>query len=279
MEAADIILSKTNPALWEGELARENSAQNQKVQSSVQVVSKALEVLCCFSSDRPEWGVTELAVHLGLSKSTAHRLLIALEEYGFVQRTPSRRYRIGVRTLELGNVFRFDRRFLVTAEPLLRALALKTQCIAHLGQLEGREVLELLRSTAPGAISLSPFPIFRMPLHATALGKVLLANAGEELFRHVVGLRKSLPPYTEHTTVDPVRLRAQLREVLERDYATSEQETREGQVCVAVPVRDKRGKVVAALSVSGSVNQFRPQEYARLLPDLFATAEKISRCL
>jgi DNA-binding IclR family transcriptional regulator len=246
---------------------------------SVQVVSKALDVLCCFSSDHPEWGVTELASYLGLSKSTAHRFLITLEEYGFVQRTPSRRYRIGVRTLELGNVFRFDRKFLLSAEPLLRALALKTQAIAHLAQMEGREVLELLRSGAPGAVTMSPFPIFRMPLHATALGKVLLANAGEETFQRVVGLRKTLPEHTQHTIVDPTELKAQLEEVRELGYARSEQETREGQVCLAVPIRNGHGEVVAALSVSGRVDQFRQQNYPNILPELFSTAEKISRCL
>lgn len=255
------------------------TGKDNKLSGSVQVVSKALDVLCCFSSDHPEWGVTELASHLGLSKSTAHRFLITLEEYGFVQRTPSRRYRIGVRTLELGNVFRFDRKFLLNAEPVLRALALKTNSIAHLAQLEDREALELLRSSAPGAVTLSPFPIFRMPLHATALGKVLLAHAGEEAFQRVVGIRRTLPPYTEHTNVDPARLKAQLREVREQGYARSEQETREGQVCLAVPVRNQHGVVVAALSISGTTERFRPQDYPRLLPELFGAASEISRCL
>ena len=257
-------------------MVREASQARRRVPSSVQVVSKALDVLCCFSSDHPEWGVTELASYLGLSKSTAHRFLTTLEEHGFVQRSPSRRYRIGVRTLELGNVFRFDRKFLLSAEPLLRALALKTQATAHLAQIEGREVLELLRSSAPGAITLSPFPVFRMPVHATALGKVLLANADEEMFQRIVGIRKTLPLYTEHTTIDPVHLKAQLREVREQGFARSEQESRKGQVCLAVPVRDKHGDVVAASSVSGHVDQFRPQDYPKLLQELFSTAQKIS---
>jgi DNA-binding IclR family transcriptional regulator len=223
--------------------------------------------------------VTELAAHLGLSKSAAHRLLTTLEDYGFVQRTPSHRYRIGVRTLELGNVFRFDRTFLVRAEPLLRQLALRTRSTAHLGQLEGKEALELFRSSAPGVVTLSPFPIFRMPLHATALGKVLLANAGEKLFQRVVGLRKTLSPYTEHTTIDPDNLKAHLREVREQGYASSEQETKKGQICLAVPVRNQQHEVIAALSISGHVDHFRPEGYPTLLAELSSTAERIGGCL
>jgi DNA-binding IclR family transcriptional regulator len=263
----------------EEQLAGTSPQQRQKVSGAVQVVSKALDVLCCFSSDHPSWGVTELATHLGLSKSAIHRLLTTLEDYGFVQRTPSRRYRIGVRTLELGNVFRFDRKFLVRAEPLLRELALKTRSTAHLAQLEGREALELVRSSAPGALTLSPFPIFRMPLHATALGKILLANAGEDFFQRVVGLRRTLPPFTEHTTVDPDHLKAQLQKIREQGYASSEQETRKGQVCLAVPVRNREGDVVAAVSISGHVEHFHPQEYPKLLADLSSTASRIGGCL
>jgi IclR family KDG regulon transcriptional repressor len=244
-----------------------------------QVVSKALDGLCSFTPDHPDWGVTELASCLGLPKSTVHRLLITLEQYRFVQRTPLRRYRIGVRTLELGNVFRYDRKFLVSAEPLLRTLAMKTQSTAHLAQLEGREVLELLRVSAPGAVTMSPFPIFRMPAHATALGKVLLAWRGEDAFQQFVGLRKVLHRCTEHTIIHPENLSSQLDAVRELGYACSDQESRKGQVCLAVPVVSEKQAVVAALSVSGSVRQFRLQDYPKILLELSSTAKRISRCL
>ena len=243
-----------------------------------QVVSKALDGLCSFTPDHPDWGVTELASCLGLPKSTVHRLLITLEQYSFVQRTPLRRYRIGVRTLELGNVFRYDRKFLVSAEPFLRALAMKTQSTAHLAQLEGREVLELLRVSAPGAVTMSPVPMFRMPAHATALGKVLLAWGGEDAFQQFVGLRKVLPRCTEHTIIHPENLRYKLDEVRELGYARSDQESHKGQLCLAVPVLNGK-KVVAALSVSGLVERFRLQGYPKILLELSSTAKRVSRCL
>ena len=84
-----------------------------EVNHHVQSVSKALELLCCFSSDHPEWGVTEIADYLGMYKSAVHRILATCEQYHFVVRTPERRYRLGNRAVELGNIYRFDRRLLV----------------------------------------------------------------------------------------------------------------------------------------------------------------------
>ena len=254
------------------------SQKAMRFSSMSQVVSKALDGLCSFTPDHPDWGVTELASCLGLPKSTVHRLLITLEQYRFVQRTPLRRYRIGVRTLELGNVFRYDRKFLVSAEPLLRTLAMRTQSTAHLAQLEGREVLELLRVSAPGAVTMSPFPIFRMPAHATALGKVLLAWAGEDVFQQFVGLRKVLQRCTEHTIIHPENLESQLDAVRELGYACSDQESHKGQVCLAVPVLSGK-QVVAALSVSGLVDKFRLLGYPKIMLELSSAAKRVSRCL
>ena len=127
----------------------------------IQSVAKALELLCCFSPDQPEWGVTDVAQYLGLCKSAAHRILATCEEYHFVVRTPSRRYRLGSRALELGNVCRFDRRMLWKAEPVLRQLADQSASVAHLGELDGREVLELLRSAGPGSQVFTSSPRLR----------------------------------------------------------------------------------------------------------------------
>src|SRR5947207_10660870 len=105
-------------------MSKTNSPSQSK--QGVQSVSKALELLCCFSADKLEWGVTEISEYLGLCKSAAHRILTTCEQYHFVIRTPDRRYRLGSRALELGNICRFDRRLLSKAEPVLRRLAEET---------------------------------------------------------------------------------------------------------------------------------------------------------
>src|SRR5215467_9279143 len=196
-----------------------SSARSQGIQS----VSNALEVLCCFSPDHSEWGVTEIADYLGLCKSAAHRILATCEVYRFVIRTSSRRYRLGTRALELGNTYRFDRRMLWKAEPVLRHLADQTASVAHMGELDGPDVVELLRSAAPGSRVFTSSPRLRGPAHATAMGKILLAWGGEEVFEHFVGCRQMFARFTPHTIVTPERLKQELDDVLARGYAVSDQ--------------------------------------------------------
>lgn len=246
---------------------------NQGVQS----VSKALELLCCFSSDRPEWGVTEIADYLGMYKSAVHRILATCEQYHFVVRTPDRRYRLGNRAVELGNIYRFDRRLLWKAEPVLRRLADETNSIAHLGELDGRDVLELARSAGPDAVILTSSPRFRGPAHATGMGKILLAFGGEQTFRDFVGSYQQFKRFTPHTIVSPQELKRELENVAEQGYAISDQECVPNCRCIAVPVRKKREQALAALSISNTPAKFPEESVPWLLQKLFSAAEAIGR--
>jgi DNA-binding IclR family transcriptional regulator len=243
----------------------------------VQAIAKALDLLCSFSSDHPEWGVTEIAEYLGMCKSAAHRILATCEAYNFVERTASRRYRLGIRALELGNVCRFDRGMVRRAEPVMRALAEECGGIAHLGELDGREVLELSRSAAPGVRIFTTSPCFRAPAHATGMGKVLLAFGGEGNFRGFIGLQRRLKRYTPNTITSPEVLKRELAQVVEQGYAVSDQESTLGCRCVAVPVRKNPRAVVAALSISGALEQFSDHVIPKLALRLMQAADRIGR--
>ncbi len=249
--------------------------QSDKSKQGVQSVSKALELLCCFSADHPEWGVTEIADYLGSCKSAVHRILATCEQYHFVVRTPDRRYRLGNRALELGNVYRFDRRLLSKAEPVLRRLADETSSIAHLGELDGRDVLELARSAGPDSIVFTSSPRFRGPAHATGMGKVLLAFSNEKVFRDFVGPYQYLKRLTPYTIVSPQELKLELDQVAHQGYAISDQEATLGCRCIAVPVRSRRRKLVAALSISNTPERFGETAIPSLLSKLFGAAETI----
>jgi IclR family KDG regulon transcriptional repressor len=237
---------------------------------------RALDILSCFTLQHSEWGVTDLALHLGFSKSVVHRLLRTLISYGFVDQLPSKRYCLGPKTLELGNTYRFSRRFLVRSEPYLRQLAVDTRCVAHLAQLDGRETIELLRASGPGAVMFSPYPIQRQVAHATALGKVLLAAGGEECIRRFLGRRVKLAWFTPRTITSPVLFRVELERVAQNGYAVSDEESRPGCRCYAVPVYDNLGRTVVALSVSGPTQSFDPERELAVLQRLKATAHAIS---
>ncbi|HUS08666.1 MAG TPA: IclR family transcriptional regulator [Bryobacteraceae bacterium] len=243
----------------------------------IQSVSKPFELLCCFSPDDPEWGVTELAEYLGLCKSAVHRILATCEQYHVVVRTASRRYRLGTRVLEMGNTYRFHRRLLWKAEPTIRRLADETASIAHMGELDGRDVLELMRSSGPGAIMFTRTPRLRASAHTTAMGKVLLALGGEQVFHDFVGRSTTLKCMTPYTIDKPDVLRRNLQAVAEQGYALSDQESDLGCRCLAVPVRMRGREVVAALSVSNTAAKFCEREIPSVLRKLFAAAEIIGR--
>jgi len=255
--------------------AVEISAEDQEIRSA----ARALDILSCFTLQHSEWGVTGLAAYLGLSKSVVHRLLRTLHSYGFVDQLPSKRYCLGPKTLELGNTFRFSRRFLVNSEPYLRRLAVETRCVAHLAQLDGRETIELLRASGPGSVMFSAFPIQRQLAHATALGKVLLAANGENGIRQFLGRRVKLTTFTPRTITSPQQFRMELERVAQEGYAVSDEESRPGCRCYAVPVQDSFGRVVAALSVSGHAPNFDPARESTVLERLRHTAHVISRWL
>lgn len=243
----------------------------------VQCIYKALELLCSFTPDHPEWGVTELAAYLGLPKSAAHRILTTCEQYRFVERTEERRYRLGARLLELGNVYRFDRRLLARAETALQSLAQTVSGIAHLAELEGYEVLELMRAEAQGSVRFTRSPNFRMSAHSTALGKVLLAFSGREFRERFFSRHRRLAGYTAHTITSQEDLRKELEAVARQDFAVSDQESVIGCRCFSVPIRNGTGHVVAAVSISGPVERFTGEREPELVSHLWRTARTIEQ--
>lgn len=258
-------------------LQTNESKSSHSLDSGVRSIAKALEVLSCFTSDHPEWGVTEISEFLGLYKSAVHRILNTCEQFGFMERTESHRYRLGARILELGNVYKVDRRFLMEVEPQLRLLAEDTEAIVHFAQLDGRDVLELLRSSAPRSVMFTRSPTFRMPVHATALGKVLLAFGREQTIEQVIGNGVRLKKFTAHTIVQPQALREELRRVRERGYAMSDQESTLGCRCMAVPVRSRSNDVTTAISISGTLESFTEARQPSLVDRLLTAARVIEK--
>lgn len=251
----------------------------QDVEHTVKSMCRALELLSCFSLEKPEWGVTEIADFLGVYKSTVHRFLKTFERAGFVHRTRDRRYQIGARALELGVTFRFTNRLICAAELPLRVLAERTQSVAHLMQLDGRDTLELLRATGLRRTAFSTRRIIRREAHASASGKVLLAYGGHESFREFVGLRRLLKTYTPYTLDNPKQLLNQMLLIRDQRYALDDQESCPGVRCLAVAIEDNSGKAVATVSISNVRERFDDQRVRRLVPWLVSTAGSIGRSL
>jgi len=234
--------------------------------SSLHSVDRALALLSAFA-EREEFGVAELGTRLGIAKSVVHRLLHTLCARGFVEKTQSRRYRLGIRILELGNAYRIRMDLVRTGEALLHRFSRECNANVHLAKLDSEhvEVVDLVRVEFPYPIRVAKFSIFRRPATCTALGKAMLAFGDPADFERAVsfGLRKMGP----NSITRPAALRAELDQIAERGWAVDNEEFSSGIRCVAAPVFDETGRAVAAVSVSGLITHItedRIEYYARL---------------
>ncbi len=205
---------------------------------SVQSVDRAVAILEILARDG-EAGVTEVARELDVHKSTASRLLAALD----------RRFRLGVGIVRLAGAARQRLDVVQESRAVCRALAQEVGETVNLAILAGRDALYLDQVAGPAALSPHNWAGQHIPLHATSDGKVLLAYLPEgELAEH---LTPPLARFTERTITDLGQFPALLATIRRRGYATAVEELEAGLTAIAAPVRDAEGTVIASISASG----------------------------
>ncbi|MGW0179474.1 IclR family transcriptional regulator [Nocardia sp. NPDC003345] len=240
----------------------------------LQSVTRALSVLACFRNGE-DLGVSAIARMLDLPVSTTHRLLAALVEAGFLDKVESpSRYRLGTTLAEYGRIAYRQHRIHL-AEPHLEELATITGAKASIAARHGNDAV-LLGTSSWREADGHELQGLRLPLHASALGKVLLAwaqtGAGE-----LAGL-----PYeggTARSLSGPVELGAELARTRERGYAFNDEELVTGFRTIGVPIADESGQVRFALGLRGPV-ELMIDERVPFLADLAkVTAREIASVL
>ena len=250
---------------------------------AIQTVVNAMRLLEEFR-DEEELGVTELARRLELHKNNVFRLLATLEQQGYIEQSiDNERYRLGVKTLELGQSFARSRTLTRRARAVLADLAQSTREVAHVGVMRDFEVVHVAGEQTERPVMSGLRLGQRLPAHCTALGKALLGCGPEEVrqsFDREVVSGAELPARTGTTIIDPHKFFEELRTVTVRGFAIDRGECEDGLCCAAVPVYDTDGRVVAALSVSGP--QFRMDEdrlQTEIAPLVIEAGERLSRDL
>ncbi|WP_217236276.1 IclR family transcriptional regulator [Streptomyces sp. AC555_RSS877] len=233
------------PSLWREEPETANSSDRGRT-----VTSRALAILGAFTPEHPELTLAQLCRLTGLRHATAHRLVGELTTWGALERVASGAYVIGLRLWELGTLNPRGLPLRVRAMPVMEDLHAATQQHVQLAVLDGTDALVVERISASGAVPVVSGVGGRLPLHASAVGQVLLAHAGAELFTEVV--RGGLDRFTPRTVTDPVALRVALAECRRTGAAVVREEMSPDAYSVAAPVTDAKGRVVAAVSVVGT---------------------------
>jgi DNA-binding IclR family transcriptional regulator len=244
---------------------------------NTQSVERAFTVLRAFSSGRPELRMSDVAKATGLGVSTASRLLATLEAAGFVDRDPvSGLYRLGLDTVTLGGA-------VLNAHPVHREARQTAQNLAadyglgaNVAVRRDDRLFYLLNFEGKLAPRSYVLVGQRKPLHATGLGKSLLTGLTAADRRELLP-ESSLVSFTPSTLVSHDALDVAIDEVIARGYATEIEELAFSRACVAAPIRDMTGEVVAALSVSGPLSAIDlPRREVELSRIVIEAADSIS---
>ncbi len=241
-------------------------------------VANAIRLTKAFSEQEYEMGISALAGRLGLAKSTVHRLATTLVEYDMLeQNRETGKYRLGLAFFELGTLVRRKMDVTTEAQGEIHALADSSGETVQLAILDHLTVLYIRIRESRQAVRLSSGLGSRAPAHCTGVGKALLAFQPPEIVQQVID--NGLKRYTENTITEPEKLRAELASIRARGYAIDDEEIEVGLRCVAAPIRDHSGHVVAAISVAAPVQRMSKKQVQASIPSVVAAAENISRRL
>ncbi|MGY1704656.1 IclR family transcriptional regulator C-terminal domain-containing protein [Geodermatophilus sp. SYSU D00697] len=241
----------------------------------VEALARGLDVIAAFSADRPTMTLTEVATATGLARPTARRLLLTLEEMGFV-RTSGGAFQLTPRVLSLGMAYVSSLGLWDIARPHLEALVARTGESSSMAQLDGSDIVYVARVSVPRIITLRVEIGTRFPAVRTSQGKVLLAALSPDELDAALAepSRAGLPPAADPS---PEQLRDELVRVRARGWALADEELAPGIRSVAVPVRDRTGAVRAAMNVTVHAAETSTERLVQEhLPLLLRTAGEIS---
>ena len=241
----------------------------------VNSVRKAIEIVSLLSKG-DGLGITEIANHLSIPKSSVHNILTTLQAERFVERSSeSRKFHLGIRLIELGNQAQAELDIVKIAAPLLKQLNHESGETVHLTLLDNDEVLYVDCLESKKRLRTYSVIGVRAPLYCTSVGKAMLAfQSPEEVDRIVSTI--SLERKTANTITEPIALREELHAILHRGYAIDNMEHEEHLRCIGAPIFNANGTAFASISVSGPEQRISPGRIPEIAGHVVKTAREIS---
>lgn len=251
--------------------------RHAKAATGSQSLERGLDVLEIVEAEGSEIGVREIARRLELSPTIVQRMVTSLAKRGYVDKdTETSRYRLGYRALALGAHGGQGADYTAAARRELEKLARDHSLNGFVSVLHGGRAVYVLAVQAEGPVAIKVAPGSEMPLHSTAAGKVLLAALSDAEARKRLGHGR-LAAITPHTVTDPAAVIAGLARVRKQGFATVSEENIRGVLSVGAPIRDRDGKVLAALSVAFPKYLDASQTLQGVTPLVVAAAQRVSR--
>lgn len=218
--------------------------------SSIQVIERALDIIELLSTQQNGIGVTEISEKTNLHKTTVHRILSSLYARNYVEKNKYGKYKLGLKLIEIVSCHINELELLTESRPFLLELSSKYNLTSHLGVLDGYNVVYIEKLETFTNMRLYTQIGYRVPAYCSSLGKCLLSSLSEIELDEIMKDYK-FERYTENTICDLKEFKKQLRNIRIQKWAMDNQEQIVGQRCIAAPIYDYKGEVIAAVSGSG----------------------------
>ncbi|WP_339164218.1 IclR family transcriptional regulator [Siminovitchia sp. FSL H7-0308] len=237
-------------------------------------VSRAIDILSCFTQEEPVLGNAEIAEKLGLSRSTTHHLITTLCNEGVLIRDASRKYRLGWKLLEWNNRVMFQHDFYNKAMPLVKELTDRFRGTAHIGMFDRGDVVFVLRISSMEANDVPTYLGGRKPAYCTSAGKALIAYNDVYLKETIA---KGLSRQGPNTITNIETLKQELKAVREQGYSISNNENDTRTYAIAAPIQSYSGETIASVNLVGPISYMKGLHKGHIIQCVINTAKSISR--
>jgi IclR family KDG regulon transcriptional repressor len=242
----------------------------------VQSLDRAFDILELLSREQHGLNLTEIGNRLDLHKSTVYRLLQALKERGYIEKSAQGSYRLGMEFIELSSLYLNNLELKTEAQPVLRELSSLSGNTAFLATLQENEVVYIDKMETHNSLRKYSIIGQRAPLYCTALGKSMLTGMAEEQIRKLYG-GVDLKAYTDRTITSVDALVVEIETIRRRGWSVDDEEYEEGLRCIGAPIRDYRNEVIAAVSTSGYASVITRERVEEIAAYVVKAARDISQ--
>ncbi|MEH7245446.1 IclR family transcriptional regulator [Neobacillus niacini] len=245
----------------------------------IQSIERAADVLEVFLTTSPELSVKEISEKLQLSKSTVHGIIKTLEHRGYLEQNPEDlKYKLGIKLFKLGNFVSKHFDIGNIARPIIRDLANELNETVHLVTLQRDEVVYIEKVEGPRALTIYSHIGKRAPVHCTGVGKAILAHLSETEVDRLLS-SASLEAFTEYTMTDMNEIKKHLVSVREIGYAVDDEEIELGLKCIAAPIFNHKGNVIASISCAAPKMRLDEEMLPKVIAGIKRAAAEISKSL
>jgi IclR family KDG regulon transcriptional repressor len=242
----------------------------------IQSVERAADILELFLVTKPELSIKEISENLNLSKSTVHGIIKTLEHRGYLQQNPEDlKYKPGIKLFELGNFVGKHLDIGKIARPIIRDLVDELNETVHLVSLQRDEIIYIEKVEGHSALTIYSHIGKRAPFHSTGVGKAILAHLNENEANRILS-SINLESFTKYTMTNIEEIKEQLHSIREQGYAVDDEEIELGLKCIAAPIFNHQGNVIASISCAAPKMRLDENRLPQVIAGIKRAAAEIS---